>query len=141
MKSELPAPLTAALNRVVVAMRQSVSGAGSSLFTTTYGTDQYAAQYEAELGPPWKTPKLWEKVSYAFMQADRIRTPTLFMGGADDFNVPIAGSEQMYMALRSLGIPTQLVVYPGEHHGIRRPSFTVDRLTRWIGWLDRWTPR
>jgi dipeptidyl aminopeptidase/acylaminoacyl peptidase len=133
--------LTDCLIATTTRFKAAVSGAGSSLFTTTYGTDQYAAQYEAELGPPWRTPKLWEKVSYAFMQADRIRTPTLFMGGADDFNVPIAGSEQMYMALRSLGIPTQLVVYPGEHHGIRRPSFTVDRLTRWIGWLDRWTPR
>ena len=133
--------LTDCLIATTTRFKAAVSGAGSSLFTTTYGTDQYAAQYEAELGPPWKTPKLWEKVSYAFLQADRIRTPTLFMGGADDFNVPIAGSEQMYMALRSLGIPTQLVVYPGEHHGISRPSFTVDRLTRWIGWLDRWVPR
>ncbi len=121
--------------------KAAVSGAGSSLFMSTYGTDQYAAQYEAELGVPWKTPKVWEKVSYAFFQADRIRTPTLFMGGADDFNVPIAGSEQMYQALRSLGVPTQLVVYPGEHHGIRRPSFAVDRLTRWIGWLDQYVSR
>ena len=121
--------------------KAAVSGAGSSLFTSTFGTDQYAAQYVAELGLPWAAPKAWEKVSYAFWQADRIRTPTLFMGGADDFNVPIAGSEQMYQALRSLGIPTQLVVYPGEHHGIRRPSFTVDRVTRWIEWLDRWVPR
>jgi len=133
--------LTDCLIATTTRFKAAVSGAGSSLFTSTYGTDQYAAQYEVELGPPWKSPKLWEKVSYAFWQADRIRTPTLFMGGADDFNVPIAGSEQMYQALRSQGIPTQLVVYPGEHHGIRRPSFTVDRVTRWIGWLDRWAPR
>lgn len=119
--------------------KAAVSGAGSSLFTSMYGSDQYPAQYDTELGPPWKNPRLWEKVSYAFWRAERIKTPTLFMGGADDFNVPIAGSEQMYLALRTQGVPTQLVVYPGEHHGIRRPSFAVDRVTRWIDWIGRHT--
>ena len=42
------------------------------------------------------------KVSYPFFHADRIKTPTLFMGGEKDFNVPIVGGEQMYQALRSL---------------------------------------
>ena len=53
------------------------------------------------------------KVSYPFFHADRIKTPTLFMGGEKDFNVPIAGGEQMYQALKSLGVDTQLVIYPG----------------------------
>ncbi len=35
------------------------------------------------------------------------------MGGEKDFNVPIAGGEQMYQALKSLGVDTQLVIYPG----------------------------
>lgn len=132
--------LTDCLIATTTRFKVAVSGAGSSLFTSMYGSDQYPAQYDAELGAPWKSPKLWEKVSYAFWKADRIKTPTLFMGGADDFNVPIAGSEQMYLALRTQGVPTQLVVYPGENHGIARPSFTVDRVSRWIGWLDRWVP-
>lgn len=129
--------LTDCLIATTPRFRAAVSGAGSSLFTSMYGSDQYPAQYDAELGPPWKDPKLWEKVSYAFWRAERIRTPTLFMGGADDFNVPIAGSEQMYLALRTQGVPTQLVVYPGQHHGITRPSFAVDRLERWIAWIAR----
>ena len=53
------------------------------------------------------------KVSYPFFNADKIKTPTLFMGGEKDFNVPIAGGEQMYQALKSLGVDTQLVIYPG----------------------------
>jgi dipeptidyl aminopeptidase/acylaminoacyl peptidase len=118
-----------------------VSGAGSSLFTSMFGSDQYAAQYLAELGAPWKDPALWQKLSYAFWRAERISTPTLFMGGADDFNVPIAGSEQMYLALRSREVPTQLVVYPGQHHGIRRPSFAIDRMERWTTWMERWVAR
>ena len=43
------------------------------------------------------------KVSYPFFNADKIKTPTLFMGGEKDFNVPIAGGEQMYQALEEPG--------------------------------------
>ncbi|WKW12901.1 S9 family peptidase [Pseudogemmatithrix spongiicola] len=132
--------LTDCLIATTTRFKAAISGAGSSLFTSMYGSDQYPSQYDAELGPPWKNPRLWEKVSYAFWRAERIKTPTLFMGGADDFNVPIAGSEQMYLALRTQNVPTQLVVYPGENHGIRRPSFAVDRVTRWIDWLEKHTP-
>ena len=114
------------------------SGAGSALQTTMYGTDQYIYQYENELGAPWKNPKLWEKLSYPFYTADRIKTPTLFMGGEKDANVPITGSEQMYMALKSLGVDAQLVVYPGQFHGISRPSFVLDRYQRYLGWYDKY---
>ena len=47
------------------------------------------------------------RVSYPFLHADRIHTPTLFLGGQSDFNVPIIGGEQMYQGLRTLGVPTQ----------------------------------
>jgi len=117
--------------------KAGTSGAGSALQTSMYGTDQYIFQYENELGAPWKNPKLWEKLSYPFYKADRIKTPTLYMGGEKDFNVPIAGSEQMYQALKSLGVPTQLVVYPGQFHGISRPSFVRDRYDRYLGWYDK----
>jgi len=118
--------------------RAATSGAGSALQASMYGSDQYIYQYEAELGAPWKNPKAWEKVSYAFWRADRIRTPTLFLGGEKDFNVPIAGSEQMYQALKSLGVDTQLIVYPGQFHGITRPSFVRDRYERYLAWYDRY---
>ncbi|MCE2954204.1 MAG: S9 family peptidase [Gemmatimonas sp.] len=118
--------------------KAATSGAGSALQTSMYGSDQYIFQYENELGAPWKNPKVWEKVSYPFYKADRIRTPTLFMGGERDFNVPIAGSEQMYQALKSLGVPTQLIVYPGQFHGISRPSFVRDRYDRYLAWYDKY---
>ncbi|MCZ8203945.1 S9 family peptidase [Gemmatimonas sp.] len=117
--------------------KAATSGAGSALQTSMYGSDQYIFQYENELGAPWKNPKVWEKVSYPFYKADRITTPTLFMGGEKDFNVPIAGSEQMYQALTSLGVPAQLIVYPGQFHGITRPSFVRDRYDRYLAWYDK----
>jgi dipeptidyl aminopeptidase/acylaminoacyl peptidase len=102
-----------------------------------YGVDQYIYQYETELGRPWESPEAWMKVSYPFFQADRITTPTLFMGGEKDFNVPIVGSEQMFQALKSQGKETQLVIYPGQFHGLTVPSYLVDRWQRWLDWADK----
>lgn len=116
--------------------KAAVSGAGLANALSLYGTDQYIIQYTNELGPPWKSPEAWMKVSYPFFHADRIKTPTLFMGGQSDFNVPIVGSEQMYQALRSLGIPTELVIYPEQFHLFTRPSYIHDRMQRYFAWFD-----
>ena len=118
--------------------RAAISGAGSGNQLTTYGTDEYIVEYNAEIGAPWRNPALWIQLSYPFFHAERIRTPTLFLGGDKDFNVPIAGGEQMYQALRTLGIPTELVVYPGEYHVLTRPSFLVDRSTRYLAWMEKY---
>jgi dipeptidyl aminopeptidase/acylaminoacyl peptidase len=116
----------------------AISGAGSAMQLSMYGTDQYIPQYDLEIGYPWKNQDRWIRISYPFFHADRIKTPTLFMGGQNDFNVPIIGSEQMYQALRTLGVPTQLVVYPNQYHGISIPSYRVDRLQRYVAWYDRY---
>jgi dipeptidyl aminopeptidase/acylaminoacyl peptidase len=130
--------LTDATIAVDPRFKAGVSGAGSSLQLTMYGTDQYIFQYENELGPPWKSLEPWLKVSSAFLHADRIKTPTLFMGGDKDFNVPIAGGEQMYQALKSLGVDTEFVVYPGQFHGITTPSYVRDRLERRLAWYGKY---
>jgi dipeptidyl aminopeptidase/acylaminoacyl peptidase len=118
--------------------KAAVSGAGSALQLSMYGSDQYISQYELEIGLPWKARDLWLKISYPFFQADRIRTPTLFLGGEKDFNVPIIGGEQMYQALKTQGIDTQLVIYPGQYHGLTLPSYQRDRFERYLAWFDKY---
>jgi dipeptidyl aminopeptidase/acylaminoacyl peptidase len=118
--------------------KAATSGAGSALQLSMYGVDQYITQYEHEIGPPWKAQDLWIKISYPFFQADRIKTPTLFLGGEKDFNVPLVGSEQMYQALKSLGVDTQLVIYPGQFHGITTPTYKIDRLQRYLDWYTKY---
>ena len=118
--------------------KAATSGAGSSLQTTMYGTDQYIFQYDNEVGQPWANKELWDKLSYPFWQANRIKTPTLFLGGERDMNVPISGSEQMYMALKSQGIDTQLIVYPNQNHGITLPSYQKDRYERYLAWYAKY---
>jgi len=120
--------------------KAATSGAGTAFTVSFYGTDQYIIQYDNEIGPPWD-PKAWEtyqKLAYPFLHADRIKTPTLFLGGEKDFNVPVQGGQQMYQALRSLGIDTQLVIYPNEFHGITRPSYVRDRYERYLAWYDKY---
>jgi dipeptidyl aminopeptidase/acylaminoacyl peptidase len=121
----------------------ATSGAGTAFTVAFYGTDQYIIQYDHEIGPPWNE-KAWEtyvKLSYPFLHADRIKTPTLFLGGERDFNVPVQGSQQMYQALRTLGIDTQLIIYPNENHGIQRPSYVRDRYERYLAWYEKYVKK
>ena len=120
--------------------KAAISGAGSALQLSLYGVDQYILQLDNEIGQPWKDNNYekYLKLSYPFLNADKIKTPTLFMTGEKDFNVPAVGSEQMYQALRSIGTPTELIVYPGQFHGISLPAFQKDRLERYVKWFDKY---
>lgn len=115
----------------------AISGASETLYRSNYGHDHYQLTWEKELGLPWETPEKWERIS-PFNDVANVTTPTLWMGGAEDWNVPILGSEQMYQAMKRLGLETQLVVYPGEHHGISRLSFQKDRLERYLDWYEKY---
>lgn len=118
--------------------RAASSGAGTANLLGMYGADQYILQYDNELGPPWKNVDAYLKLSYPFLHVDKIKTPTMFMGGDKDFNVTLIGGEQMYQALKSVGTPAELVVYPGQFHGFTRPSFIRDRYQRWFAWYDKY---
>ena len=118
--------------------KSATSGASISNVLAGYGTDMYIREYEMELGVPWKNLDTYLHNSYAFLHADRIKTPTMFLCGEQDFNVPLLNSEQMYQALRSLGVPTQLVIYPGQHHGLNKPSYLIDRMQRYLDWHGKY---
>jgi dipeptidyl aminopeptidase/acylaminoacyl peptidase/tetratricopeptide (TPR) repeat protein len=116
--------------------KAAISGASESNYLANYGTDHYQYVWEKELGLPWRNTELWVKLSPWFA-VDKITTPTLLMGGSDDMNVPLLNSEQLYQALRRLGRETELVIYPGQNHGIRKPSYVKDRYERYLAWYDR----
>lgn len=117
----------------------AISGAGVANTLAFYGVDQYILQYDNEIGPPWKDLQTYLKISYPFFEIDkRVHTPAMFMGGTSDRNVPLIGGEQMYQALKSLGRPTELIVYPGQFHGFTRPSYIKDRFERWLGWWNKY---
>ncbi|UCG89447.1 MAG: S9 family peptidase [Gemmatimonadota bacterium] len=117
--------------------KAAITGASEVLYVANYGHDHYQLQWEKELGLPWESREAWERIS-PFNMVENIVTPTLIMGGEDDWNVPIQNSEQLYQALKRLGRETQLVVYPGQSHSLRVPSYQKDRLERYLAWYDKY---
>lgn len=117
--------------------KAAMSGAGTFLNITNWGHDLYSRDWEIELGLPWEHRELWDRLS-AFSRVTKIKTPTLIMGGEIDWNVPIINGEQMYQSLKRLGVPTMLVVYPGEYHEFSRPSFIQDRYERYLYWYGHY---
>ena len=117
--------------------KAAISGAGNFLYITNWGHDLYSRDWEIELGLPWENRELWEKLS-PFNRVTKIKTPTLIMGGESDWNVPVINGEQMYQSLKRLGVPTLLVVYPGEYHEFSRPTFIQDRFERDLHWYDHY---
>jgi dipeptidyl aminopeptidase/acylaminoacyl peptidase len=113
--------------------KAAISGAGAAEFTTMWGHDQYERDYVAELGFPWENRDKWDHVA-PFYKVKNILTPTLFVGGSIDWNVPILGGEQMYESLKALGRQTELVVYPGEYHEFKTPSHIKDLHERYLAW-------
>jgi dipeptidyl aminopeptidase/acylaminoacyl peptidase len=117
--------------------KAAIAGAGTGNIYGMFGDDEYIGSYLVELGTPWDHRATWDRVSYPFLHASRIKTPTLFECDGIDFNVPCIGSEQMYQALRVLGTPTQFVRYPDQHHEISVPSYLMDRMQRNLAWYNR----
>ena len=118
--------------------KAATSGAGIANILSGFGDDQYIREYIAEMGTPWDNTETWLRVSHPFLNANKIVTPTLFLVGEKDYNVPLIGSEQMYQALKHLNIPTELVVYPGEHHSFSTPSYNKDVLERYLAWYKKY---
>ena len=73
-----------------------------------------------------------------YYQVDKVVTPTLIVGGEQDWNVPIINSEQLFMALKRLGTPTELVIYPGEGHIFETPSYNKHLYERYLAWFEKY---
>ena len=106
------------------------------MYRAAYGNDHYQLEWELELGLPWENPELYNRLS-PISRVNHVTTPTLVLCGEKDWNVPLSQSENLYQSLRRFGVPTQLIIYPGQSHGIRLPSFQKDRYQRYLAWFDR----
>jgi dipeptidyl aminopeptidase/acylaminoacyl peptidase len=115
----------------------AISGASMGLLVANFGVDHYQLGNEREWGLPWENRQMWEDLS-PWNDIDQVTTPTLFMGGESDWNVPVLNSEMMYESLKRRGIDTRLVVYPGQPHGLRVPSYNVHRYKEYLAWYDRY---
>jgi dipeptidyl aminopeptidase/acylaminoacyl peptidase len=117
--------------------KAAASGAGHSLIAANYGHDIYQKWYNWELGFPWENREAYDRLS-PLLKAGEVATPTLFLGGREDWNVPLLNAELFYQALRKRGVPTELVAYPGMHHGGWDTAFERDYLERVLAWFDKY---
>jgi dipeptidyl aminopeptidase/acylaminoacyl peptidase len=78
---------------------------------------------------------LWERSPIRYVH--KVRTPTLFLHGENDNDVPIAEAEQFFIALMDIGVDAQMVRYPREGHGLRETKHIADSVARSISWYKR----
>jgi dipeptidyl aminopeptidase/acylaminoacyl peptidase len=115
------------------------SGAGIADLVTEWGTNDEPAYSLVFLkGLPWNKASEFRRVSPVF-KFDQVRTPTIFHVGGRDERCPPGNSRMLYRALREyLKVDTELVVYPGEPHGLGRYQSRKAKMAWDVAWFDRY---
>ncbi len=116
----------------------AVAGAGIVSWQSYYGQNKIDTWMLPFFGASvYDDPKVYAKSSpIEFIKS--ARTPTLVLHGDRDSEVPTPQGYEFWHALKALGVPTQLVIYSDEGHGIRQPAHRLDILERSVGWFDKY---
>ena len=129
-------------NRIVTKTKRfkaAVADGSISNLISFSGTSLYHSLLESEyqLSIYDNYEALWNCSPMKYVK--NVTTPVLFLHGEKDNEVPFSQAEEMYLALKKLGIKTALVQYVGEGHGWRpnlKPGNRVDLLKRMVSWFD-----
>jgi dipeptidyl aminopeptidase/acylaminoacyl peptidase len=122
--------------------RAAVTQRCVSNLTSMYGSSDFNWAFQREFGdePPWENlENYWRQSPIA--SVGNIRTPTMVIHSESDLRCAIEQGEQFYVALRKLGVDTEMIRYPDEPHGLSRGGRTdrrVDRLQNILRWFDKY---
>ena len=120
--------------------KAAVSGAPVIDLASEFGTEGGSAYDEWFYGTPYEKLDGFIKSSpITFVK--NVKTPTMLLQGEDDTTDPIGQSQQFYRGLKRYNVPSDLVLYPREPHGLREEKHLVDRLTRILAWDDKYLTR
>jgi dipeptidyl aminopeptidase/acylaminoacyl peptidase len=116
----------------------AISGAGISNWISDYGTADIARTKETEFfGYPWQEEARNIMIRQSpITYAGRVRTPTLFVHGEVDQRVPYEEAEQMYTALKKIGVPARMIQYKDMPHGISGHWNNVHRMLNELRWWN-----
>ena len=116
----------------------AVAGAGIANWQSYYGQNLIGQWMIPFFGASvYDDPAVYEKSSpIRFIK--NVKTPTLVVVGERDAECPASQSYEFWHALKTLGVPTQLIIYPGEGHLFLDPKHQADRLDQTVGWFDRY---
>ncbi len=114
----------------------AVAGAGIASWQSYYGQNKIDTWMLPFFGASvYDDPKVYAKSSpMEFIR--NVKTPTLILHGDRDSEVPTAQGYEFWHALKTLGVPTQLVIYTDEGHAFRQPEHELDRERRIVDWFD-----
>lgn len=113
-------------------------GAGLANAVSYWGTADIIHQRERlHGGTPWDARKMYDEQS-PLTSLTNAKTPTLIFHGEKDERVPLGQSQETYRTLKRLGVPTQLVIYPDQGHGLAVPSYQMDKMQREFAWIEKY---
>jgi dipeptidyl aminopeptidase/acylaminoacyl peptidase len=116
----------------------AVAGAGIANWQSYYGQNLIGQWMIPFFGASvYDDPAVYEKSSPIHF-IKNAKTPTLVIVGERDAECPAAQSYEFWHALKTLGVPTQLIIYPGEGHLFLNPKHQADRLEQTVGWFDKY---
>jgi dipeptidyl aminopeptidase/acylaminoacyl peptidase len=113
------------------------SGAGTSNWISMYAQSDVQRNRQFYLGnklPYDDFDAYWNQSPLKYIR--NARTPTMIHVVKGDPRVPSPQSEELHMALKRLGVPTELYVYPGDTHGIPDPRNQLVKSVAEMAWMD-----
>ena len=116
------------------------AGAGIANLASHHGTGQAKGygQHDAYWGvTPWEDPQIFIESS-ALFYIEHAKTPLLIQHGQNDTIVPVSQAHEFYAAAKRVGLPVEMVIYPGQPHVIQSPRFLLDGMQRNLAWFNRW---
>jgi len=118
--------------------RAAVAGAGIVSWQSYYGQNRIDQWLVPFFGASvYDDPAVYARSSpITFIK--KAKTPTLVLHGDRDSEVPTPQGYEFWHALKTLGVPTALVIYENEGHAITQPKHQLDRDRRLIEWFDRY---
>lgn len=78
-----------------------------------------------------------------FAQVDKVRTPAMVIHSEEDLRCPVEQAQRYYTALKLQGVPTEMLLFPGENHELSRAGTPWHRRQRFehiLRWWARWLP-
>ena len=119
--------------------RAAIGGANiSSIYNLSGNSDIGSAYDEALMGGTFFDLEELYMQRSAIRHVRKVETPILLLHGEADVRCPVDQSEMYYTALKRLGKEAVFVRYPGQFHGLVKPSYVQDRWLRTIGWFDHY---
>jgi dipeptidyl aminopeptidase/acylaminoacyl peptidase len=115
------------------------SGAGILDTVAEWGfNDEPAYPIVFKKGLPWETPDIYRKTSPTY-GIGNVKTPTLIHVGGGDVRCPPGHSRMLYRALSEYNkVPTELVVYPGEPHGLTKLNHRTAKMEWDLAWFEKY---